>query len=225
MKVFTLLFILATFKIINSSSFLGDLLHLVNHFTKHNSFFAVTGASNLYACFPPDSEKCSRVYSFQIANNNTFDFNHMTIGINLIDVLDYSNTISLKTNCTGKRVAIFMYLFENSTLTNQLETSNDCPRTRRFKKKNCKLFFKFKFKFFLYFNRFYLNDQETIIIFDKEAHLVENKKIDEFIQKRLLETLSFITYFFYDYYHEPTNSLFKKRLSQVYNNNTSIDGI
>ena len=62
-----------TINMINASSFLGDLLHLVNHFNKHDNFITVFGASNLFVCLPTDSKKCSRVSTFQIAKNNTFD--------------------------------------------------------------------------------------------------------------------------------------------------------
>ena len=121
-----------TINMINASSFLGDLLHLVNHFNKHDNFITVFGASNLFVCLPTDSKKCSRVSTFQIAKNNTFDCNHMTIGVHLIDVLDYTTTIFLNTNCSGKIVTKFSFLLENSTLTNQLVISNDCPRYKRF---------------------------------------------------------------------------------------------
>ena len=69
-----------------NSSFLIELLHLINH--KHNNFITVGGATNLFACLSTAPEKCTRVSTFSVANNNTFECHDKHIGINLLNVLD-----------------------------------------------------------------------------------------------------------------------------------------
>jgi hypothetical protein len=131
MHLFKILFILSSINIINSS-FLIDLLQIINKM--HDNYFTIGGATNLFACFPLDSDKCTRVSTFSIAKNNTFECQEMHIGINLFDVIDYTESKStpLFNNCTGKRVTIFGYLSEkNGTLTFKQATSSSCPRVKR----------------------------------------------------------------------------------------------
>ena len=100
---------------------------MISH--QHNNFITITGATNIFACFPSTSERCSRVTTISIAKNNTFDCKDENIGIFIINVFDYADSA----NCSGKRVNEFGYLSSKPGSFSLVQVKSDnCPRVKRF---------------------------------------------------------------------------------------------
>lgn len=81
------------------------------------------------------------------------------------------------------------------------------------------------------YSRIFINELETLIIFDKDVHLVATKEVDEFLRKQYLHSLSILIYSLgghlisaVNYYDEATNSFYLKNFLQVnlFSKNTKI---